>query len=127
MNLYSNLTVADVLACLEVCFRIADVGPIALQVATKQIVCILKHLWKDILGPVTIFPLRDQLQNFRLQNIDARVNGVGKDFSPTGFLKKLGDAGLFVGDNNAELKRVGDRCQGDGCLRLFFLMERYCF
>ena len=127
MNLYSDFAVTDVLTRLEVCLRIADVGPVALQVTTKQAVCILKHFGEDILGPVTIFPLRDQLQNFRLQNIDTRVDGVGKDFSPTGLLKKLGDAGLFVGDNNTELKRVGDRCQGNGRFRLFFLMECNCF
>src|SRR5713226_5640398 len=53
------------------------------------------------------------LEHFRLEHVDARVDGVGEDLTPARFLEEALDPALLVGDDDPELERVLDRLQAD--------------
>jgi hypothetical protein len=62
-------------------------------------------------------------QDLRLQHVDPRVDGVGEDLTPRGFLEESLDAAVRVGDDDAELERVVDALERDGGERLLLLVE----
>ena len=56
---------------------------------------------------------RDMAQHLGLEHVDARVDRVREDLSPGRLLEEALDAALLVGDDDAELERIGDAFQAD--------------
>jgi hypothetical protein len=68
-----------------------------------------EQLLREVVRPV----LRDVLQHFRLEHVDAGVDRVREDLAPGRLLEEALDAAVLVGDDDAELERVLDRLEPD--------------
>ena len=102
---------------------VADITPVSLGGIAEQCTIVFQHQREKILGKIEVFTFRNVGENFRLQYVNAGVDGVGDDLAPARLFQELGNALRFVGDNNAELERILDRGQGDGGFCLVAGME----
>ena len=92
------------MAGVEISFGITDIGPIAAEIAAKEGGLHLQHARKDILGPVTVFVVVDEIEDGRLEDVDAGIDGIGEDLAPPRLFEKLADLPFLVGDDNTELQ-----------------------
>src|SRR5262249_24614696 len=76
--------------------EVADVAPVAAGDVTKDRVALLEHVWEDILTEVSGFVLLDVVEDDRIEQIDARIDGVAEDLAPTRLLEELVDAAVIV-------------------------------
>src|SRR5262249_37497890 len=102
--------------------EVADVAPVAAGDVTKDRVALLEHVWEDILTEVSGFVLLDVVEDDRIEQIDARIDGVAEDLAPTRLLEELVDAAVIVGDDDAVFERIGDVSEGDGGERALLAM-----
>ena len=58
------------------------------------------------LGEVDRLVLGNEVEDLRLQHVDAGVDGVGEDLAPRRLLQEPLDPAVGVGDDDAEVERV---------------------
>jgi hypothetical protein len=82
---------------------------------TEQAGAVPQHLRKQVLREVDVRARRHAPQRLRLEDVDARVDGVAEDLAPGRLLQEALDAArLLVDDHDAERERVLHRGQRDG-------------
>jgi hypothetical protein len=109
-----DLAVEDVLVGALVGLQAADVLPVAVGHEAEQRRAPLEQPGEDVAGEVGRLALGDVLEDLRLQHVDAGVDGVGEDLAPVGLLEEALDAAVGLGDDDAELERVGHALEHDG-------------
>ena len=91
----------------------ADITPVALGHVGLQPLPPLQEIGEKLGGKVIGDVVGDIVQNCRFEHIDAGVHPVGANGAPIRFFEELGDVALFVADNCAVFKRVGNGINGE--------------
>ena len=91
----------------------ADVTPVALGHVGLQPLPPLQKVGKKLGGKVVGDVVRDKVQHGRFKHVDAGVDPVGADGAPVRFFEELGDVAVFVADDCAVFKRVGNGIDGE--------------
>ena len=92
----------------SILLEVADVAPIAFGYVAVERHFSPQHFREQVFGKVKRLIGWDQVQDIRLQDIDAGVDGVRKHFAPTRLLQELHDRSVVVGDHDTKLQRVWD-------------------
>ena len=101
----------------------ADVLPVALGDIAVDRLAFLHQLREDVTGPVDRHIGLDVVEDLRLHDVDAGVDGVREDLAPGGLLQEALDLAVLVDDGDAELERIGDPRQADRDEGALFLVE----
>ena len=108
-----HLALDRVVVGLLVLFEVADVGPVRVEDRSRR-------ASRPRAASAERDPSRNRrsaalhaVEDRRLEHVDAGVDRVGEDFAPRRLLEKAHDRPVLVGDDDAELERVGDALQRD--------------
>ena len=123
VDLDVDLAVEHVGLRLQVALVGADVLPVALGDVAVDRLALLQQLREDVAGPVDGLVGVDVVEDLRLHDVDAGVDGVGEDLAPGRLLQEALDPAVLVDDGDAELQRVGHPGQADGDQRALLLVE----
>ena len=115
--------VADrVVVRLLILFQVPDVGPVRVEDVAAQFCAVAQHERKEILREVVDPAALHAVEDAGLEDVDAGIDGVGEDLSPRRLLEETDDAAVIVGDDDAELERIGHALQRDGDVVAGFAM-----
>ena len=106
--------VEDVLVGALVGLEAADVLPVALGDEAEQGRALVEQLGEHVAGEVGRLAVGDVLEHLGFEHVDAGVDGVGEDLAPVGLLQEALDAAVVLGDDDAELERVGHALEDHG-------------
>ena len=110
--------VEDVLVGAEVGVHRAHVLPVAMGHRAVERPAVLQELREDVGREVDWSAGLDEVQDLRLQHVDAGVDGVAEDLAPCRLLEEALDRAVVAGDDDAEVQRPVDRGQPDRRHRL---------
>ena len=109
-----DLAVQDVLVGAEVGLEGADVLPVAVGHVAVEPLAGGQGGRERLAREVDGLPLGDEVEDLRLEDVDAGVDGVAEHLAPGRLLQEPLDRPVLVGDDDAELERVLDRLEGQG-------------
>ncbi len=98
-----HATFQDVKTGSHVFLYRAYVGPVPLGDVAIQRFAGFEEPGKEVLAKVVMLPVRDALQDFGLEYVDACVYRVGNDFTPTGLFQELLNMALIIYNYNTVL------------------------
>ena len=94
--------------CRHILLEVADVTPVTVRYITVQGVAFLQKERKQIFREIEGLALRDMIEHFRLQDVDAGVDGIGKHLAPIRLFQKAFYVAFAVSDNDPELQGIID-------------------
>ena len=104
----------DVLVRQAILQEVADVPPVPGCHVAEEPAPLPHHQREEVLAEIELPPRRDQLQDRRLEQIDAGVHRVAEHLAPGRFLQEAADAAVRLGDHDPVLQRVLDPREQDG-------------
>ena len=107
---------------ITVTFRVTDITPISLGITCHQVYAFLHQMGEKVFGKIIILMFGDMVEYLRFNDIDTGIDRITEDFTPTRFFKEFFNFSLFIGDHNAKLQRIVNRCQGNGQFGFFLSM-----
>ena len=105
--------VKHVLVGSEIRLERADVLPVAVDDGADQRKLLLEHGREDVAGEVDDLVGADEVEDAGLEDVDARVGGVGEHLAPARLLEEALDAAVGTGDHDRELEWVLDPLERD--------------
>ena len=94
--------------------QVADIAPVALGDIAVDRVAVAHQDREEVLAEVEGLRGGSVVEHFRLQHVDAGVDGIAEHLAPAGLLQELADRAVVVGDHHAVFERIGDAGQGEG-------------
>jgi hypothetical protein len=117
-----HLTVEQVLVRGAVRLEGADVFPVAVDDGSEQRQPALEHGREHVTGEVTDLAVGDEVEDSRVEHVDAGVDRVREHLTPRRLLQEALDATVGPGDDDAEVDRILDPLQRDRRERLLRLV-----
>ena len=99
---------------LPVDLQVADVFPVGGRGEAVEGTACGEEAGEDVVAEAPERVRRDQVEDVRLEDVDARVGRVGKHVAALRLFQKARDAAVFVGHDDAELRGVIHDGRGDG-------------
>src|SRR5207302_2732150 len=93
LDLYQ--AVEGILLCFPVRVDVPDVGPIAVGDIPEDRRTFLEHPWEGVFREVVRLAFRDQVEDLRLEHIDAGVDGIGENLTPARLFEEAIDPALL--------------------------------
>src|SRR5690349_17494795 len=105
------MTLQDISVRTHVLTQVTNITPISTgrNVAIER-VAFPQHHGKEFLTEVKLFVLLKVRKHLRVENIDARIDGITKNFTPTRLLQELRDMPALIGNDDTILQRIMHVC-----------------
>src|SRR5256885_252538 len=114
---------SNITACAHIFREISYIAPItAFGNVPVNWIPISEHHRKKFLAEIKLFIFLKVRENLWVQHIDACIDRVAENLSPTRLLQELSYMTILIGDNHTILQRIMYMRQHEGGQRFFFLV-----